>query len=51
MKYYKLDNLAVRYGEPLELKVNGKITKRNGKLMAEVIQSGEEITKKEYDAI
>ncbi|MGI6378756.1 MAG: hypothetical protein ACOX0H_02040 [Patescibacteria group bacterium] len=51
MKYYKYENVMVAYGEPLEMKIDGKVTKPNGKLMAETIQNGEEITKKEYDNI
>lgn len=51
MKYYKYENVMVAYGEPLEMKIDGKITKPNGKLMAETIQLGEEITKEEYEAM
>ena len=51
MKYYKYENVAVAYGDPLEIKVDGEVSEPNGKLMAETIQLGEEITKKEYDSI
>jgi hypothetical protein len=51
MKYYKKDNIKVQYGEPIELKIDGKKSKLNGELIAETIQLGDEITKKEYDAI
>lgn len=49
--FYKKDNIKVQYGEPIELKIDGKKSKLNGKLIAETIQLGDEITKKEYDAI
>jgi hypothetical protein len=50
-RYYKLDNFSVRYGEPLEAKVDGAIKEIPGALALEVIQLGEEITKKEYKNI
>jgi len=49
--FYKKDNIKVQYGEPIELKIDGKKSKLNGELIAETIQLGDEITKKEYDAI
>ena len=49
--FYKKDNIKVQYGEPIELKIDGKKSKLNGELVAETIQLGDEITKKEYDAI
>ncbi len=50
-KYYKLGNFSVQYGEPLESKVNGVIKDISGALALDVIQLGEEITKKEYENI
>lgn len=51
MKYYKNENVKVQYGKPMELKIDNKKVKPNGKLMAETIQLGEEITKEEYEAV
>lgn len=51
MKYYKSGNIAVQYGDPIELKIDGKVVEPNGALMAEVIQLGEEITKEDYESL
>ncbi len=52
MKYYKNENVAIRYdNKTKESKVDGIVKKIPGSLALEVIQLGEEITKKEYDAI
>ncbi len=52
MKYYKKENVAIRYDDKTkESKVNGVIKRIPGALALDVIQLGEEITKKEYEAI
>ena len=50
MKYYKYENVMVAYGEPLEMKIDSKVTKPNGKLMAETIKTVRRL-QKEYDNI
>ena len=55
MKYYKSENLATRFGdEGTFIKVNGKekkTTEKDAVLFGGIVSEGEEISKKEYDAI